>query len=138
MMRGIELYRGKPIFYGLGHFAFDMPGMESLDPVQIKKWRELGDYVIYPRENYPLLPFHSDTRMTMVGICGFRGRSIEKVGLIPCLINTKNQPVPLSLDSSDGRRVLEYMRSITRDAGLTTRYEREGFFLGESEAAVAR
>jgi len=46
--------------------------------------------------------------------------------------------MPLSLDSADGRRVLEYMRSITDDAGLTTRYERGDFFVGGFEAAVAR
>jgi capsule synthesis protein PGA_cap len=122
ILRGVEIYRDRPIFYGLGHFAFDMPGMESLNPAQIQKWRRVGDYVIYPREGYPLLPFHPDTRMTMIAVCAFRGGSLGDFGFIPCLINPANQPVPLELDSDEGQRVIRYMQSITDEAGLGTRY----------------
>ena len=138
ILRGIELYRDKPIFYGLGHFAFDMPGAELFSAAQIRKWRQFGEYVIYPREGYPLLPFHPDTRMTMIGICEFDGRSISRAGMVPCLINPRNQPVPLPLDSAEGQRVTQYMQTITADAGLTTRFHRDGLLVGDVEALVAR
>src|SRR5262249_45995067 len=138
MLRGIELYGDRPIFYGLGHFAFDMPGAELFSAAQIRKWRQFGEYVIYPREGYPLLPFHPDTRMTMIGICAFDGRSISPARMVPCLINTRNQPVPLPLDSAEGQRVTQYMQTITADAGLTTRFHRDGLLVGDVEALVAR
>ena len=137
ILRGIELHNGKPIFYGLGHFAFDMPGMEALSPEQINKWREVSEYVIYPREGYPLLPFHPDTRMTMIGLCEFDGKSLGRVGFIPCLINSTNQPIPLTLCSEEGLRILEYMRSITGEAGLATQYDRGDFVVGGCEAVLA-
>jgi Bacterial capsule synthesis protein PGA_cap len=137
ILRGVEIHCGKPIFFGLGHFAFDMPGMESLHPAQIQKWREVGDYVIYPREGFPLLPFHPDTRMTMIATCEFEGTAVRRIGFIPCLINSSNQPIPLPLESREGTRVLDYMRGISADAGLTTRYEAGDFEIGGYRAVIA-
>ncbi|MBL8706720.1 MAG: CapA family protein, partial [Rhodospirillales bacterium] len=46
-LRGVELYRGKPIFYGLGHFAFDLPGMETaLTQREIDKLKQMGEHAI--------------------------------------------------------------------------------------------
>jgi len=96
-----------------------------------------GEYVIYPRDGYPLLSFHPDTRMTMIGLCEFEDRSIRRAGFIPCLINAANQPVPLTLCSVEGRRVLAYMRKITGEAGLATQYARADFRVGGCEAVIA-
>jgi len=137
ILRGIELHNGKPIFYGLGHFAFDMPGMESLSTEQIAKWREISEYVIYPRDGYPLLPFHPDTRMTMIGLCEFEDGLIQRAGFIPCLINSANQPVPLTLSSEEGRRILAYIRRITDEAGLRTQYALADLIIGGCEAIIA-
>jgi poly-gamma-glutamate synthesis protein (capsule biosynthesis protein) len=138
MLRGIEIHSGKPIFYGLGHFAFDMAGMEALSPVQIAKWREVSDYVIYPREGYPLLPFHPDTRMTMIAVCEFQDRVIERAGFVPSLINAKNQPVPVALESEAGQTLLEYMQRISSEAGLATDYDRSDLLVGGCNVIEAR
>ena len=74
----------------------------------------------------------------MIGLCEFDGRSIDRVGLVPCLINQKNQPVPLPIGSADAARMLDYMRSITADAGLKTDYDRGGMIVGGFEAFVVR
>jgi Bacterial capsule synthesis protein PGA_cap len=137
ILRGIEMHCGKPIFYGLGHFAFDMPGMDALRPAQIKKWREISEYVIYPREGYPLLPFHPDTRMTMIALCEFDDRSIRRAGFIPCLMNSANQPVPLALQSDEALHLLGYMRGITGEAGLATQYSSSDFAVGGYKAVIA-
>jgi poly-gamma-glutamate synthesis protein (capsule biosynthesis protein) len=126
-LRGVELYRDRPIFYGLGHFAFDLPGMETaLSALELAKLKEMGEHAIYPREGYPLLPFHPDARMTGIALCTMRGAAIEKIGLLPCLINPLNQPVPVSADSETGRKILDYMRRISAAVGLDTRYAEDG------------
>lgn len=122
-LRGIELYRGRPIFYGLGHFVFDLPGLEqALTPHDLAKLHGMGEYAIYPRAGYPLSPFHPDARMTMIAVAQFEGGVLSAAGFIPCLINQENHAVPLRLDSEDGGRVLHYMREITAAAGLSTQY----------------
>jgi len=80
-----------------------MPGMEALSAEQANNWREISEYVIYPRDGYPLLAFHPDTRMTMIGLCEFEDRSIRRAGFIPCLINSAYQPLPSTLCSEEGR-----------------------------------
>jgi len=122
-VRGIEIYRGKPIFYGLGHFVFDLPGLgEALTENELKKLKEMGEYAIYPREGYPLSPFHPDARMTMVGACSFNGSAITSVGFFPCLIDGENHAIPLKTTDQSARNIVDYMSSISTEAGLPSKY----------------
>lgn len=139
LLRGIELYRGKPIFYGLGHFAFDMPGLElALAGDQLQRLRNFGEYAIYPREGYPLLPFHPDSRMTMIGLCCFDGRDLAQVCFVPCLINKENQPVPLAVCEERGKQVVDYVRAVTGIAELPTAYAEDGSVIGSYQTVVVR
>ncbi len=126
-LRGVELYKERPIFYGLGHYAFDLPGMDTaLTPFEIAKLKAMGEHAIYPRAGYPLLPFHADARMTGIAVCRMRGNAIAEIGLVPCLIDARNHPVPASADGETGRQILDYMRRISAEAGLATRYDADG------------
>ncbi|XIA67507.1 CapA family protein [Bradyrhizobium sp. TZ2] len=128
-LRGIEIYRGKPIFYGLGHFVFDLAGPEFAQCGYLL--RELGEYAIYPRDGYPLLPFHADARMTLVGACNFEGVQMASAGFFPCLINPDNHAIPLKQGDSRAQEIVDYMSKISADAGLQMSYapisERFGF-----------
>jgi poly-gamma-glutamate synthesis protein (capsule biosynthesis protein) len=122
-LRGVEIYRGRPIYYGLGHFVFDLPGLEeALTERELAKLHEMGEYGIYPREGYPLSPFHPDARFTMIALCHFEGRELASFGFLPCLINQHNHAVPLDAHSDDGAAVIDYVRRVSADAGLQTIY----------------
>ncbi|RWG77566.1 MAG: CapA family protein [Mesorhizobium sp.] len=129
-LRGIELYKSKPIFYGLGHFVFDLGGSQYDDGDSYLR-KELGEYDIYPREGYPLSPFHPDARMTLVAACDFDGARIKSVGFLPCLINEENHAMPLKVVDPQSRLIADYMVRIGAEAGLPTSYgaisERFGF-----------
>ncbi|MCG8546353.1 MAG: CapA family protein [Alphaproteobacteria bacterium] len=123
LLRAVEIYQQKPIFFGLSHFAFDMPGLEeALGPDRIERLKTSGEFAIFPREGYPLLQFHPDARMTAIAVVQFEGRSIARQFLIPCLINPKNQPVPVDVASEMGRRIQDYLDQITREVGTGTAY----------------
>jgi poly-gamma-glutamate capsule biosynthesis protein CapA/YwtB (metallophosphatase superfamily) len=123
-LRGVELYRSKPIFYGLGHFVFDLPGLgEALTEHELAKLKQRGEYAIYPRPGFPLSPFHEDARMTMIAICDFRDNALQGTGFVPCLINGENQAMPLRTANPDFHRIKAYVESISTTAGLPTRYE---------------
>ncbi|NKB59551.1 MAG: CapA family protein [Alphaproteobacteria bacterium] len=125
LLRAVEVYKGKPIFYGLSHFAFDMAGLEqALGPQRIETLKKSGDYAIYPRAGYPLLPFHPDARMTAIAVCVFNEASCTNRYLIPCMINEKNQPVPVDVASSEGEKMTRYMADITNQVGLKTGYRK--------------
>jgi poly-gamma-glutamate capsule biosynthesis protein CapA/YwtB (metallophosphatase superfamily) len=133
-LRGIEVYAGKPIFYGLGHFVFDLPGLDTaLTPVELAKLHAMGEYAIYPRPGYPLSPFHPDAGMTMVALCCYDGANLVSAGFVPCVINGANHAVPVAVESAEGRAVLRYMHEISRAAGLATRYRGGGRRFGDYE-----
>ncbi|QQO13881.1 CapA family protein [Bradyrhizobium diazoefficiens] len=134
-LRGIEIYRGKPIFYGLGHFVFDLPGPEFAQTGYLLK--ELGEYAMYPRDGYPLLPFHPDARMTMVACCNFEGTAITSAGFFPCLINNENHAMPLKEDDSRAQEIIDYISRISAEVGLQTSYARISEKFGFAYSRVA-
>lgn len=140
-LRGIEIYRGKPIFYGLGHFVFDLPGLEvALSGHELEKLKEMGEYAIYPRDGYPLSPFHPEARMTMVAACDFEGSAMTSVGFFPCLISAENYAVPLRQGDSRVQEIVNYMSAISVEAGLRTSYapssEKLGFAFSRVQATA--
>ena len=81
MMRGTDFIAGKPVFYGLGHIAFDYPrygaelasyGIDLAELSESELTDLFGEYGIYPRPEHPAFPFHPLARRT--GVAVLRGR----------------------------------------------------------------
>jgi poly-gamma-glutamate synthesis protein (capsule biosynthesis protein) len=122
IMRGIEVYRGKPIYHGLGNFvtvthALD-PGLG--DSEERKEWarKRVELYGFAPDPAMPAYPFHPESRNAAIASCRFGndGRLLE-AGFIPCWIDSSGRPVPA------GQEVADYITGITARAGLDTRFE---------------
>ncbi|WP_324194800.1 CapA family protein [Nocardia terpenica] len=135
MLRGVEFYRGKPIFYGLGHFLFDLPGLPerqardgyltaAAPEDELALTRRFGEYRIRPREDYPLLPFHPDSRMTGIAVIrvreGAAADNVVSAGFRPAVIDRANEPIPFAADSPQGQRVVEYLRRCCAEELLRT------------------
>jgi poly-gamma-glutamate synthesis protein (capsule biosynthesis protein) len=127
-LRGVEWYRERPIFYGLGHFGFDDRGVlpeSGSDPN-----RPRGDtdaYTLYPRAGWPLLPMHPDARMTMlawveIGEAG----SVGAVGFLPATLTADGLVHTHSADSGEGRRVTDYVRRCCDTAELAVELAVDG------------
>lgn len=147
LIRGIEYYKGKPIFYGLGHFAFDLPnfrdrlaaegyliGSNPLEETALS--RRFGDYRIYPREEYPLLPFHPEGRLTFIANIEFNNGKLRDVYAIPCLIDKENSPFPLTAKDTRTDIVLNYLRKNCEIENLPTKIDYEN--IGKEELAKFR
>jgi poly-gamma-glutamate synthesis protein (capsule biosynthesis protein) len=110
-IRGMEWYQGKPIMYGLGHFAFELrlppEFVEALAPA-IRA--NPTTYAVGPREGWPLLPLHADTRMTMVAWAAVDGGKVVDIGFLPCWIEPNAHVVPFAASSPRGEEVVEYFR----------------------------
>ena len=120
LLRGMEFHRGKPILYGLGHFAFDLPNLnerlaregylgQTTTTEKLAAQRRFGDYALAEREGYPLLPFHEDSRMTVLAVIRFDPGAEPAVGLLPCLIEPDGRPRPVR-EGERRAEVLEYLR----------------------------
>jgi hypothetical protein len=68
IIKGVEVYRGRPIFYGLGNFVLDHRHNDDVrrSPTNSLFGAFYGEYRAAPREDYPLYPFHPESRRTML------------------------------------------------------------------------
>lgn len=128
LLRGIEWYAGKPIFYGLGHFVFDVRIELSDEMVE----RVGGDgedpdfYGIAPRKGWPLLPLHAESHMTALALVTVADGAIAGAGFLPCMLNPEGEVFPVDLNSPEGREVVDYIRKGCTTQGLNARLETEG------------
>jgi poly-gamma-glutamate capsule biosynthesis protein CapA/YwtB (metallophosphatase superfamily) len=121
-MRGVDFYRGRPIFHGICHFVPDYPTIEDVVPPEMMKAvaEAYGDFAIQVHADYPLLPMHPDARMAMIAACRIRDGEVDQVGVIPCCINTKGQPHAVEVESAEGRRWRDYFDRTARAEGFDT------------------
>lgn len=125
ILRGVELYRGRPVFHGLGNFVTvtgALAGHES-DAPERAAWarRRRRLFGFDPDPAMPEYPFHPDSRNTMIGVLEFADDGGVTASVIPCWIDQDCRPIPLGADDR-GAQVADYLRAITDDAGLDTSY----------------
>jgi poly-gamma-glutamate synthesis protein (capsule biosynthesis protein) len=129
ILRGIEVYKGRPIYHGLGNFitVTRALNMESNSSPKRLEWarrrRELFGFE--PAPDYPTYPFHPEARNAMIAVCEIGAECACKAGFIPCWVNPKGQP-EICGDDARGREVASYIEQITRKASLRTDFEWDG------------
>ncbi|HLU54806.1 MAG TPA: CapA family protein [Pseudonocardia sp.] len=121
ILRGVEVYRGRPIFHGINHFV---PAYTAeTDPLGGKRPRpsrapSIGFFT--PDPGRAPFPFPRDSRHTMIARVVVDAGGIVEAGFIPCHLDTDAVPVP----GSDA--TVDYVERITRDAGLAAGFTRRG------------
>ena len=112
ILRGIEWYKGKPIFYGLGHFVFDIAIEIPIEA--LKKFSgPTGDPNFYGfqwHDDWPLLPLNPDARMTMLGYAMIsRAGAIDDIGFLPARLTKQGHVIPIKPASKEGKEIIEYV-----------------------------
>jgi poly-gamma-glutamate synthesis protein (capsule biosynthesis protein) len=129
ILRGIEVYKGKPIYHGLGNFvtvtrALNIEANPSPKRLEwARRRRELFGFE--PDPAYPAYPFHPEARNAMIAVCEIGVECVRKAGFIPCWVNPKGQPEICGNDAR-GRAVGAYIEQITRKAELRSDFEWDG------------
>ncbi len=126
ILKGIEVYKGKVIFYSLCNFILDS-NMRNWPNVSPEKKEIISAYhwVIEPEwaKTYPHPP---ESRKTFAVKCLISNKRIEKVSFLPAMINIKAQPYILPPKDKGFNEVVKYVEAITQEAGLNGRYKVEG------------
>jgi hypothetical protein len=129
ILRGIETYKGRPVFHGLGNFVTVTRALNveaNANPERLgwaRRRRELFGFEPDPR--YPTYPFHPESRNAMIAVCEVDAGGVRKAGFIPCWINPEGQPETCRNDAR-GQGIASYVEQITRKALLNAEFEWEG------------
>jgi Bacterial capsule synthesis protein PGA_cap len=128
IMRGIEIYKGKPIYHGLGNFVTVTRALSprNTDTPEAAAWakRRMELFGFAPDPNMPTYPFHPESRNTIIVDCRVRPDRAVDAGVVPCWIDDDGRPVPQRQDQ--GQAVVDYLEVIGQEAGLSADYSWDG------------
>ncbi|MBI4522983.1 MAG: CapA family protein [Deltaproteobacteria bacterium] len=119
MLKGVDVYKGKVILYSLGNFAFDSRP-RAVDALWYARRRKVyeGLLKLAGHDESPAYRSQPESRNSMIARIRIADKRIQRVSIVPVLINNQAQPEPLSASEEKGRDVIQYLRDITEEAGL--------------------
>ena len=119
ILKAVEVYKGKVIFYSIGNFAFDhSTPLSAAAQALYPGYKEEPEYAGYR--------FPADCRKTVVVKCLVSGKEIRKVSVLPAYINGQAQPRILRRDDKRFDEVVDYLKKVTMHHGLPADYTIEG------------
>lgn len=127
--RGVEFYKGKPIFHGLGNFVTVTRALnveKNAHPARLawaERRRKLFGFT--PDPECECYPFHPESRNTMIADFRIDDDGSVSAGFRPVWIRASGQPEVLK-DCERGRAVAAYIEKITRDAGMKASFAWDG------------
>lgn len=136
ILKGVEMYRGKAIFYSLCNFAVDL----RMDPAHASSrgFREIqGLHPDWIPDYDSLYNFPPESRMTMIASARLTPQGATRVGFLPAYVNRNAQPEVLRATDPRFGDVLRYMQRVSEQQALPVRYRVEGdqVFVRDPQAA---
>lgn len=120
IMRGIEIYKGKPIYHGLGNYLTVTRALSpsNTDTPEAAEWARRREklFGFRPDPQMPTYPFHPESRHTIIADCRVSTNGLVETAFIPCWIDEAARPVPMHPTQRDA--VIRYVVEIGREAGL--------------------
>ncbi|GAA1996914.1 CapA family protein [Microbacterium pumilum] len=125
ILKGVEIYDGRPIFYSLGNFGMDTPitpehvaskgfqEIQALNPTWVPNFEH--------RFNFP-----PDSRKTIFAKLTFSSAGELSVRAIPAWINDDSQAEILHAGDPRLNEVVDYLAAISREVDLETDYRIDG------------
>jgi poly-gamma-glutamate synthesis protein (capsule biosynthesis protein) len=110
----IEFYKGRPIFYSLGNFAFDYRTPEEYpDDPFIKAQNEL--YKLHTDSKYSVTQFPVVSRAEVIVNFTIANKKIERTAFLPVMANIKGQPEIVKPGSEEGKQVIALQTELAKN-----------------------
>jgi poly-gamma-glutamate capsule biosynthesis protein CapA/YwtB (metallophosphatase superfamily) len=125
ILKGVDVYQGKPIIYSLCNFAMDLPMDEK--HAKSKGFREIQKLHPDWLPNFDITyNFPPDSRYSMIAKCVLAPGRPARFSLLPVFIGPMSQPEILSAGDPRFMEVAGYLEKHTRSQGLNARYVPQG------------
>jgi hypothetical protein len=125
ILKGVEVYRDRPIYHGINHFVVAYsPESSPANPETAARRPIPGRSPIFKQIGEPdrtvlNFPYRREARHTIVARVSVDGDGVVAAGFVPCWIDEEARPVAHG-DDEQGRETFDYLAAITREAGLAT------------------
>ncbi|WP_321792738.1 CapA family protein [Burkholderia pyrrocinia] len=130
ILRGIEIYRGKPVFYSMGSFYLQFDGGRgptfeaaralNIDPFALTK----------PEFMRKIIPVPDDWYDSMIAVTKYVGGVMSSVEILPlrltCYEAVRIQGAPRIARGKDARRILDNIRALSSPYGTRLEIESDG------------
>ena len=125
ILKGVDVYKGKPIIYSLCNFAMDLHMDEK--HARSKGFREIQKLHPEWQPNYDITyNFPPDSRYSVVAKCVLAAGGPVGVSLLPTFIGPMSQPEILNAGDPRFAEVRAYLEKHTSSQGLNARYVPRG------------
>ena len=133
LLHGIEIYKGKPIFYSLGNFIFQN---ETIDPMPTDHYELFGlpetalaADLYDARFDNGTTGFPSDAEYyeSVIAVPTFQGQQLMELKLYPIELGHKaprsQRGTPRLADEATGRKIIERLAEMSKPLGTTIIYQ---------------
>ena len=124
-LKGVEVYRGKAIFYSMGNFAFDLPLSVRTERLKVLGKKHAFNTIKVDPEYAEFYAWPAQSRRSMIVKCRVSNKKISKLSFLPVLINTRAQPVVAS-GKEEFQDALRYIKELSHGQGMNTGFTAEG------------
>jgi poly-gamma-glutamate synthesis protein (capsule biosynthesis protein) len=123
VMKGIEVYKGRVIFYSAGDFAQETPHQERKNDdvtgtsiFNIKEFQQAGSR---PENDPAWARFMGprERRYSMIAACLIKDKKVARVSFHPVGINQRAEPEPLTADDPRWNEVVGFVVTHTKPFG---------------------
>ena len=127
ILKGIEVYKGKVIFYSTSNFALEAGPNTVKDGDYVKFFSPLTKhYGIRWDPEYPTLVAHPEGKATLIAKALIEDGEIKRVSYFPCYVNRKAEPEIVTCTDPKGQEVFNYIEDISRSEGLPVHFAWKG------------
>jgi len=114
ILKGIEVYKGKVIFYSLNNFACELgPGTLGLE-INSRNAKKLT--ALYGSMHHP------EAKATLIARVIIKNGEIKQVSYIPCFINEREEPEIVTRRNPRAQEVFNYVEDISRSEKLPVHF----------------
>lgn len=114
----IDFYKGKPIFYSLGNFAFDYrTPKEYADDPYILAQNEL--YKLHTDSRYAATQFPAVSRAEIIVNFYIEDKKVKRIAFIPVMANADGQPEIFNPETDNGKQVVALQTELCKDMNCT-------------------
>ncbi len=124
ILKPIEVYKGKVIFYSMANFALDPPQAfaENLD--QQSQHQEIMK--LNPDWNKSTKKMPEDSYKTILARLVLQNGGIKRVEFLPVQLDEDSNPQVVGPEEPAFGEIVQYMRDITADQKISTRFRIQG------------